>query len=176
MQRTGGVTFQVRAGSEYFDLGFPKKINQWRKHYIYVRETTPAGQVALPVFSLEWSRPRNLNAAVQEKDRAVVDVMRARLHEMKTQENLKGINLVTVWKGRHIAPLAARPTPMCHYAGLNDDSCLMKAEWRDGEFEPGVQKVTDLSLASLKGTKKPYCSKNPPPPVSFTFLLLFSSS
>jgi hypothetical protein len=27
MQRTRGVTFQVQAGSEYFFLGFPKKIN-----------------------------------------------------------------------------------------------------------------------------------------------------
>jgi hypothetical protein len=75
---------------------------------------------------------------VQEKDRAVVDVMRARLHEMKTKENLKGINLVMVWKGRRIAPLAARPTLMCHYAGLNDDSRLTKAEWKDGEFRSAV--------------------------------------
>jgi hypothetical protein len=53
MQRTGGVTFQVRAGSEYFDMGFPKKINLWRMQYFYMREATPAGQVALLVFTLE---------------------------------------------------------------------------------------------------------------------------
>jgi hypothetical protein len=113
---------------------------------------------------------------VQEKDREVVDVMRARLHEMKTKENLKGINLVMVWKGRRIAPLASRPTLMCHFTGLNDDSRLMKAEWKEGEFGPAMKKITDPSFANMKDTKKPYYSQNPPPPVSSTSLFLFSLS
>jgi hypothetical protein len=96
MTLTGGVTFQVWSGSEYLNLGFPKKINNWKNQYFYMKETTPVGQVALPVFSLEWSRPRNLNAGVEEKDAALVELMRARLHQMITKEKLEGINLVSI--------------------------------------------------------------------------------
>jgi hypothetical protein len=103
-----------------------------------MKEMTPSGQVALPTFSLERSRPRNLNASVMEKERAVVAVMRAWLHEMMTKEKLKGINLVTMWKWRRMALLALRPTLMCHYTGAEDDSRLTKVSWWDGEFEPAV--------------------------------------
>jgi hypothetical protein len=119
-------------------MGFPKKINNWRKQYFYMKETTLVGQVTLLAFSLERSRPRNLNAVVEEKDAAVVAVMKARLHEMMTKERLEGINLVSVWIGRHMAPLGLRPTLMCHYTGAKDDSRLTDAEWPKGEFEPAV--------------------------------------
>jgi hypothetical protein len=131
-----------------------------------MKEMTPAGQVALPTFSLERSHPRNLNAAVEKKDAAVVAVMKARIHKMLTKERLEGINFVSVWIGRRMAPLGLRPMLMCHYTGAKDDSQLTEAEWREGESALDVQRVTLLTLDHIKETKMPYCSKNPPPLVS----------
>jgi hypothetical protein len=76
MERTRGVTFEVRAGIEYMDLGFPKKINNWKNYYFYMKESTLAGQVTLPPFSIAWSQPRNLNVVVEEKDAAVMTLMK----------------------------------------------------------------------------------------------------
>jgi hypothetical protein len=77
MQVTGGITFQVCGGSEYLDLGFHKKVNNWKNQYFYMKETTPDGQVAIPPFSSTRSRPRNLNAATEEKDAALLTLMKA---------------------------------------------------------------------------------------------------
>jgi hypothetical protein len=46
MMRTDGITFQVHATAEYLGLGFPKKIPNWKNQFFYMREDTPAGQVA----------------------------------------------------------------------------------------------------------------------------------
>jgi hypothetical protein len=102
---TGGITFQVRATAEYLGLGLPKKIANWKNQYFYMREDTPFGQVAVPPFSLCRSHPRNLNALPGDAKAGVVEVMLERLHEMITKEHLCGINLVSVWVQRRVAPL-----------------------------------------------------------------------
>jgi hypothetical protein len=43
---------------------------------------------------------------------------------MITKERLRGINLVSIWVVRQVAPLKLRPTLLCHYTGLKDDSRL----------------------------------------------------
>jgi hypothetical protein len=85
---------------------------------------------------------------------------------MKTKEKLEGINLVTVWIARRIAPLKQRPTLMCHYISLKDDSHLTEVQWQDGGFESAVSKVTSLMLKHIKGTKKGYYSMKLPLTVS----------
>jgi hypothetical protein len=73
---------------------------------------------------------------------------------MKTKERLEGVNLVSIWIARRIAPLKQCTSLMCHYTGLKDDSRLTKAQLQDGGFESAVAKVSTLTLKHIKGTKK----------------------
>src|SRR4051812_12256114 len=76
-----------------------KAKNSWRRDWFYYREETPAGEVAIPLYSSEPSRPRCLGVKKLREDlRAVVDLMLARLCELK-KEGLKPINVYNCWMG-----------------------------------------------------------------------------
>jgi hypothetical protein len=155
MTRTGGITFQVHATAEY--------------QFFYMREDTPVGQVVVPPFSLHRSHPRNLNALPEDADMGVVEVMLARLHEMITKEHLRGINLVSIWIVRRIAPLKLQATLMCHYTDTNDDSQLNALSWNEGGSESWVKKILTLPPSELMGSKFAYLHMNPAPAVSTFF-------
>src|SRR3954451_14314814 len=89
-----------------------KAKNSWRRDWFYYREETPAGEVAIPPYTSEPSRPRRLGVKKLPEDlRAVVDLMLARLCELKKEE-LKPINVYNCWMGRFLPPLKKLDEPL----------------------------------------------------------------
>ena len=55
---SGGVTFQIKGGAEFFKLELPKKASSsWREYWFYARENTPADEVAMPEYVAKPSSP-----------------------------------------------------------------------------------------------------------------------
>ena len=65
---SGGITFQMQGGKlaedAFIKVELPNKAkNSWRRDWLYFREETLTGELAVPQFSMEPSRPRQIGRA-----------------------------------------------------------------------------------------------------------------
>jgi hypothetical protein len=107
---SGGITFHVQSGESFISVTLPGKAESvWRKQWFYMREATPEGELALPQYSPEPSRPRRLWVKqLPEKQAVVVKMMQARIRELKA-DGLKSVNIYNYWLARHLPPYALAP-------------------------------------------------------------------
>src|SRR4051812_718129 len=98
MLAAGGLTFQLKSQASFLDLMLPKKAaNEWKKHWFYVSESTPDGEVALPMYSADRPEPRRLRVTKLPLDqRMVVDKMLKMIRQLK-KNGLQTINLYKCW-------------------------------------------------------------------------------
>ena len=111
-----------------------KAESTWRKRWFYYKEVTPSGELALPEFTMEPSRPRRLNVKkLPEAAQGMVEVMLNRLRELKA-EGLKAVNVYSCWVGRHLPPLQTRPRLMCDYTGQYGSMRTFHETWGAEEY------------------------------------------
>src|SRR4051795_5382785 len=133
-----------------------KAKNSWRRDWFYYQEETPAGEVAIPPFSLEPSRPRRLGVKKLSGDlQAVVDLMLARLCELK-KDGLKPINVYNCWLGRCLPPLKKRSHLMCDYTGEDDSTHTSHEEWEEKDYAAAVALSTKAPFNSLSEPLHPF--------------------
>ena len=118
----------MRAGLQYPDLFLPKKVNLWRQGSFYVKEAAPSGEVAIPPYSAEGNHLRNLQELPATTDLPTIELLQARL-AMLIEEGLTGLNLVSTFVSRQIAPLQTRSSLMHEYTGPKDPSRLTQVTW-----------------------------------------------
>ena len=64
MLAEGGLTFQLNTKASFLNLMLLKKeASKWKKHWFYVSESTPDGEVPLLVYTAKQSEPRRLQVA-----------------------------------------------------------------------------------------------------------------
>src|SRR4051812_33579920 len=178
---SGGITFQMQGGKLLEDsvvkVELPGKAkNYWRHDWFYYREETPAGEVVIPPYSSEPSRPRRLGVKKLPEDlRAIVDLMLARLCELK-KEGLKPINVYNCWMGRFLPPLKKRSHLMCDYTGEYDSTRTSHEEWEKKDYATTVALITKAPFSSLDEPLYPFDKVDRPlPEVKLLPLLVFAS-
>src|SRR3954464_13716850 len=176
---SGGITFQMQGGKLLEDsvvkVELPGKAkNSWRRDWFYYREETPAGEVAIPPYTSEPSRPRRLGVKKLPEDlRAVVDLMLARLCKLK-KEGLKPINVYNCWMGRFLPPLKKQSHLMCDYTGEYDSTRTSHEEWEEKDYATAVALITKASFSLLDEPLQPFDKVDRPlPEVKFLPLLVF---
>jgi hypothetical protein len=157
---SGGITFQMHAGKLENDAFLKPELpgkaeSTWRKRWFYYKEVTPSGELALPEFTMEPSRPRRLNVKkLPEAAQAMVEVMLNRLRELKF-EGLKAVNVYSCWVGRHLPPLRTRPRLMCDYTGQFDNMRTFHESWSAEEYERIFTGLTKAEFMSTPGFLSP---------------------
>ena len=169
---SGGITFQLISGKSAVDSYLKAELSgkaesTWRKKWFYYREVTPDGEIALPMFTMEPSRPRRLHVRrLPEAAESMVELMLGRLRELK-DDGLKAVNVYSCWVGRHLPPLRARPRLMCDYTGQYDNARTFHESWSAEEYERIVTSLTKADFVSLDAPLKAFDSMdNPLPTVS----------
>ena len=170
---SGGITFQLIGGKAAVDSYLKAELSgkaesTWRKRWFYYREATPEGELALPMFSMEPSRPRRLHVReLPEAANTMVELMLNRLDELKEDCELTAANVYSCWIGRHLPPLRARPRLMCDYTGQFDSARTFHESWSEEEYKRIITGLTKAEFISLEAPMKAFDAiDNPLPSVS----------
>lgn len=171
LQTSGGINFQAQAGLGYFNDALPTRAKQpkWREWWLYVKETTPDGELAMPQFNPERSQYRFLRVRkLPEAELINVLALITRMAELKEQ-GLVTVNLYACWLGRRLVPLRRRDRPMWTYTGVNDPERQLATTLGIEEFGRMLKEITSLTCSDWNVGVAPYHSEdNPSPPVSDT--------
>ena len=171
LQASGGINFQAQPGLGYFNDALPTRAKQpkWREWWLYVKETTPEGELAMPQFNPERSQYRFLRVRkLPEAELINVLALITRMAELKEQ-GLVTVNLYACWLGRRLVPLRRRDRPMWTYTGVNDPERQLATTLGIEEFGRMLKEITSLTCSDWNVGVAPYHSEdNPSPPVSDT--------
>ena len=172
-QIVGAVGIQLRkeAGSEFPSTPLRSNLGSWRSNWFYAANTEPG----LPEFSgrtpeLNLDRWTSLPADWEEGS---AEILATRLGQAMTA-GLSGVTVLQVFLSRRVHPLKQRDHPLFEYTGTLDSTRETPDLLSDGKLKTRLKKLLEpRTPISPPGGPAPFCSANPPDPVSPLFLSYF---
>lgn len=160
LQPCGGVNLQVRGEEEYPKIRLSTNVKGWRETFFYMREAAPGNEIGIPLYQISPSRPRNLQADPEPEDLQRVGELKSLLHALMN-EGLTGLNLVTSWTRRRIAPLQTRPSLLCDYTGTDDPARTTPVKWFVEPWCARMKRLTRYEVTDWKiSGLPPYSSQD----------------
>ena len=176
MQACGGVTFQSQGTGGFFNVALPTRAGaKWRDFWLYVKETTPEGELEMPQFSAERSEPRHLRVRKLPEGQMtnVINMLNAMSKLQK--QGLKTINLYTCWLGRRLVPLRRRFQPMWKYTGQDDPDRQSASALPEKEFRAMLQNISPVVFSSWNEGLAPFTPSDKPAPTVRALLFVWRS-
>jgi hypothetical protein len=165
VQACGGITFQSQSNCGFFNIALPTRAAaKWREQWLYVKEATPAGELAMPQFTVARSEPRFLRVR-KLPDGQMINVL-AMLGAMVDlrDKGLKTINLYACWLGRRLVPLRWRTEPMWRYTGKDFPDRQLATALSEKDFQAALQNISAVSYTSWDDGLPPYTRDSNPAP------------
>jgi hypothetical protein len=147
VQACGGIVFQLCDTAKFLNLKLPSRITgNWKKKWIYVRESITEDPCPIPMFTEERSEPCYLRSVRMSKgDSSVVAMMMKRIFFLKRQGLGTG-HAFNCWVHRQISPLMGRAHPLWEYSGLTDPTRHSAEDWEPAEYKSFLAKLTDFPV------------------------------
>ena len=154
-------------------LGFPKpvfpnRVKDWHKTFFYCKDTSPADEPRLPLFSEDRLEVTPLmKARCSETARPKVESLIVRIRALLSR-NLENMDLVRCWTTWRIQPLSPRTRIICTYTRCVGDDLRTTDKLSDGpELGRLIKKLTSKPVKDQAHFElKPFCSTNQAPGVS----------
>jgi hypothetical protein len=165
VQACGGITFQSQSNCGFFNIALPTRAAaKWREQWLYVKETTPAGELAMPQFTAARSEPRFLRVRKLPDGQMInVQAMLGAMVDLRDQ-GLKTINLYACWLGRRLVPLRRRTEPMWRYTGKDFPDRQLATALSEKDFQAALQNISAVTYTSWNDGLPPYTPDGKPAP------------
>ena len=145
----------------------------WQKTFFYCKDTSPAGEPKLPLFSEDRLQATPLmKARCSEVARPRVESLITRIRALLSH-NLENMDLVRCWTTWRIQPLSPRTRLICSYTRCAGDDLRVTEQLSDGpELGRLIKKLTGKPVKDQAHFGlQPFCSTNPAPDVSLELYL-----
>ena len=166
-----GIQLRTEARAEFPSIPLRSNLGAWRSHWFYAANTQPG----LPEFSgctpeLNLDRWTSLPADWEEGS---AEILATRLGQAMTA-GLDGITVLQVFLSRRVHPLKQRDHPLFEYTGALDSTRETPDLLSDGKLKARLKKLLEpRTPITPPGGPAPFCSANPPDPVSLSSLQYF---
>ena len=128
----GAVALQRRLHSVFPKPVFPNRIKDWQKSFFYCKDTSPAGEPRLPLFSKDRLEATPLmKARCSETARPKVESLIIRIQALLSH-SLENMDLVRCWTTWRIQPLSPRTRLICTYTRCVGDDLRITDKLSDG--------------------------------------------
>ena len=163
--------FQRRLNSVFPKPVFPNRVKDWHKTFFYCKDTSPADEPRLPLFSEDRLEATPLmRARCSEAARPKVESLIIRIQALVSHK-LENMDLVRCWTIWRIQPLSPRSRLICQYTRCVTDDLRVSEKLSDGpELGRLIKKLTGRPVKDqVNFGLEPFCSTNQAPAVSISF-------